>query len=155
MTIYLMEAQAASSQSPPAYQLSGYQSSTPAPAPSSHGSQSGAYSGSEEKMSMTNSYSTRISSAVFGSDIRRYYVSINDYARLHNLGKGAFGQVYAARHRTSGAVVAVKVISLNREDPQERLHFVREIELLAILKHPAILTCTDAQISTITMDRQS
>ncbi|KAH9898704.1 serine/threonine-protein kinase [Xylariomycetidae sp. FL2044] len=56
------------------------------------------------------------------------------------LGKGKFGRVYLARHRASGFVCALKVLSkqeIAREGAE--LHVRREVEVHSHLRHPGIL----------------
>ena len=56
------------------------------------------------------------------------------------LGKGHFGRVYLVRHRTSGFVCALKVLSkdeLRREGAEK--HFRREVEVHSNLRHPGVL----------------
>ncbi len=53
------------------------------------------------------------------------------------IGSGGMGEVFRARDRISGEVVAVKVLSDERSLRTER--FVREIQLLAELSHPGIV----------------
>src|SRR5678815_952553 len=55
----------------------------------------------------------------------------------HPIAAGGMGKVFRARDRASGEVVAVKIISGNREIHAER--FGREIEVLAELRHPGIV----------------
>ncbi len=50
---------------------------------------------------------------------------------------GGMGEVFRGRDRTSGEVVAIKVISDGREHRSAR--FVREVELLSELSHPGIV----------------
>ncbi len=53
------------------------------------------------------------------------------------IAKGGMGEVFRARDRVSGEVVAVKVIADDREHRTAR--FMREVELLAGLSHPGIV----------------
>lgn len=56
------------------------------------------------------------------------------------LGKGKFGRVYLARHRTSGYVCALKVLNkeeISRDGAQK--HIRREIEVQSNLRHPGCL----------------
>ncbi|TGJ85893.1 hypothetical protein E0Z10_g2882 [Xylaria hypoxylon] len=56
------------------------------------------------------------------------------------LGKGKFGRVYLARHRTSGYICALKVLNKD-EIKRERaeMHVRREIEVHSNLRHPGIV----------------
>jgi hypothetical protein len=53
------------------------------------------------------------------------------------IAKGGMGEVFRARDRVSGEIVAVKVISEERS--QRTARFAREVELLAELSHPGIV----------------
>jgi serine/threonine protein kinase len=53
------------------------------------------------------------------------------------IGTGGMSEVFRARDRASGQVVAIKVIADGREHRTER--FTREVELLAELTHPGIV----------------
>jgi serine/threonine protein kinase len=65
---------------------------------------------------------------------------LGQYELLDKLGEGGMGQVFKARHRLMGRVVALKVVHakcLDRPDALER--FGREIRALAQLDHPNIV----------------
>jgi len=76
---------------------------------------------------------------------------LGQYELLEELGAGAMGQVFKARHRLMERVVAVKILHphcLRR--PQVAPRFVREIRALARLDHPNIVRALDAdQAGTI------
>ena len=56
------------------------------------------------------------------------------------LGRGGMGNVYAAKHETSGERVAVKLIAGHvADEPRFRRRFEREIHALKLLKHPGIV----------------
>jgi tRNA A-37 threonylcarbamoyl transferase component Bud32/nitrous oxidase accessory protein NosD len=71
---------------------------------------------------------------------------LGTYCLLEPLGEGGMGQVYKARHRLMNRLVALKVI---RKDllPQDEAvpRFRQEIEALARLAHPNIVTAFDAE----------
>ncbi|CAG8587204.1 16361_t:CDS:2 [Funneliformis mosseae] len=56
------------------------------------------------------------------------------------LGKGQFGRVYIAKEKTSGFIVALKVLKISelRKSKAEK-QLVREVEIQANLRHPNIL----------------
>ena len=61
------------------------------------------------------------------------------------LGQGGMGVVYEARHLQLGKPVAIKVVSpklIAADDAQRR--FDREIQVLGALRHPGIVSATDA-----------
>ncbi|EGX88516.1 serine/threonine protein kinase, putative [Cordyceps militaris CM01] len=56
------------------------------------------------------------------------------------LGKGKFGRVYLARHRTSGFVCALKVLNKDEVVAEgAEAHVRREIEVHSQLRHPAVI----------------
>lgn len=65
---------------------------------------------------------------------------LDDFELAHILGEGGFGRVYLARHRSSGWIVALKVLSKFQlvEDRMEE-YLKREIEIHFCLDHPNIL----------------
>jgi TPR repeat protein len=76
----------------------------------------------------------------FDVDISKFYVRLSDYEKVKEIGRGAFGGVYSARHKTTGVIVAVKELYPDREDPSQRQAYTREVQMLGTLRHPAILT---------------
>ena len=70
---------------------------------------------------------------------------VGDYLVFERLGAGTMGQVYKARHRHHGRVVALKV--LRREKVANRLsveRFFREIQVASRLTHPNLLRAFEA-----------
>ena len=71
----------------------------------------------------------------------------NRYEILEELGEGAFGAVYKARHRVMKRLVALKVLPpALRKDAETRERFEREAEALARLDHPHVVKIHDAEI---------
>jgi serine/threonine protein kinase len=62
-----------------------------------------------------------------------------DYEMSKKIGGGAFGGVHSARQKSTGAIVAMKVLHPDVSDDRQRESFRREVVLLATLHHPAIL----------------
>jgi serine/threonine protein kinase len=63
-----------------------------------------------------------------------------DYKVLYLIGTGTFARVYRACHKTTGEIVAVKVLRRKFSDNKEEAErFVREGEMGATLKHPNIV----------------
>lgn len=88
-----------------------------------------------------------------GSDCGEHVLEIGDtfldrYEVLARLGAGGFGEVYQARQKTTGQLVAIKVIRLPPDQPEKRealeKRFNREMELCAKLHHPNIVRLIDA-----------
>ncbi|HZT81193.1 MAG TPA: serine/threonine-protein kinase, partial [Gemmataceae bacterium] len=70
---------------------------------------------------------------------------VGSYVLLERLGEGGMGQVFKARHRLLGRVVALKIIRkewLARPEVVRRFH--REIQAAAQLSHPNIVLAYDA-----------
>jgi serine/threonine-protein kinase len=70
---------------------------------------------------------------------------LGQYVLLERLGEGAMGQVFKARHRTLGRVVALKVIRKERlAHPTTVRRFRREAQAVAQLSHPNVVRAYDA-----------
>jgi tRNA A-37 threonylcarbamoyl transferase component Bud32 len=70
---------------------------------------------------------------------------LGNYVLLDQLGEGGMGQVYKARHRRMGRVVALKVIARSQlADSESVRRFQREIEAAAQLEHPNVVRAYDA-----------
>jgi formylglycine-generating enzyme required for sulfatase activity len=66
------------------------------------------------------------------------------YLILGELGRGAMGVVYKARHTRLNRVVALKMIlGGGHAGPEERLRFMAEAELIASIEHPGIVQVYD------------
>src|SRR5579859_4656266 len=70
---------------------------------------------------------------------------MGSYILLERLGEGGMGQVFKARHRKLGRIVALKVIRKERLDhPDAVRRFRREIQAAAQLSHSNIVLALDA-----------
>jgi serine/threonine-protein kinase len=70
---------------------------------------------------------------------------LGPYILLERIGEGGMGQVFKARHRHLGRVVAVKVLRKEAlEEPMAVRRFLREVEACAQLDHPNIVRALDA-----------
>ena len=70
---------------------------------------------------------------------------IGDYHVLDVIGAGGMGQVYKARHRIMKRLVAIKIMHTARAtNPKLVQRFYREVEAVARLSHPNIVTAYDA-----------
>jgi serine/threonine protein kinase/CheY-like chemotaxis protein len=75
-------------------------------------------------------------------------LAIGNYQVLDRLGAGGMGTVYKARHRRMKRVVAIKVLSRKVAESEKFLQrFQREVEAVARLSHPNIVTAHDADES--------
>ncbi|MBL8753848.1 MAG: serine/threonine protein kinase, partial [Planctomycetes bacterium] len=70
--------------------------------------------------------------------------TIGDFALERTLGEGSSGTVFAARHRRSGQVVALKVLRMPVAAPDQLPRFWRECALTAALDHPGIVRVLDS-----------
>jgi serine/threonine protein kinase len=70
---------------------------------------------------------------------------LGSYILIDRLGEGAMGQVYKARHKTMGRIVALKVIRKDKLSQKKSVQrFEREIRAVAQLSHPNIVMAYDA-----------
>jgi eukaryotic-like serine/threonine-protein kinase len=70
---------------------------------------------------------------------------VGPYVLLDRLGEGGMGQVYKARHRHMGRVVALKVIRKEKLKSAEAVQrFYQEVQAAAQLSHPNIVLAYDA-----------
>ena len=71
--------------------------------------------------------------------------TLEGYEFLREVGRGGMGVVYEAFHRTTKRRVAIKTLSSRRPaDSRMGRRFAREIELVADMRHPNIVTVYDS-----------
>ncbi|MFB8138532.1 protein kinase domain-containing protein [Streptomyces parvus] len=71
--------------------------------------------------------------------------AIQGYTVLRELGRGGMGAVYLARHETTGAQVALKVMLPKiAANSTARARFLREVGLTRALRHPHVVALHDA-----------
>ncbi len=68
---------------------------------------------------------------------------LGQYQVERELGRGAMGVVYRARHRLLGRPAALKLLAPDLVDAASRARFEREVRLAAQLQHPGIVTVYD------------
>ncbi len=74
------------------------------------------------------------------------HVSLGDYLLLEKIGEGGMGQVYLALHRHMQRQVALKLLPERLAASEEsKQRFRREIQTLAKLSHPNIVSAYDAR----------
>src|SRR5262249_33753237 len=70
---------------------------------------------------------------------------VGEYEVLEPLGAGGMGEVFKARHRRLGKLVALKLLSGRwHGSPDKTARFLREIKALGSLDHPNIVEAHDA-----------
>lgn len=83
--------------------------------------------------------------AASGDSAKRATDALPNYEIIREIHRGGQGVVYLARQKSTGRQVAVKVM---REGPfagrAEQFRFEREVQILAALKHPNIVTIHDS-----------
>jgi serine/threonine protein kinase/O-acetyl-ADP-ribose deacetylase (regulator of RNase III) len=99
----------------------------------------GSVQNSETEATPGNSYLAHVAPPSEG-DISRFYVQIQDYQVCKSLARGSFGLVCEARHTTTHELVAIKRLACNVSDPRFKQSFDREVQIMATVRHPAVLT---------------
>ncbi|HTU22621.1 MAG TPA: serine/threonine-protein kinase [Gemmataceae bacterium] len=70
---------------------------------------------------------------------------LGEYELLERLGAGGMGEVYKARHRRLGKLVALKLLPADtRHEPDRLARFVREMRAIGELDHPNVVEAHDA-----------
>jgi cyclin-dependent kinase-like len=69
---------------------------------------------------------------------------MNKYEVLGVVGEGAYGVVLRCRNKESGEIVAIKKFKESDDDEVLRKTTLREVKLLRMLRHPNIVSLTEA-----------
>jgi hypothetical protein len=102
---------------------------TPAPSTDPHSQQA------------ANTYVADTSPPSVQDPVRR----VGEYDLLGLLGEGGMGQVWKARHRRLGKLVALKLLHPDREHSHDAVQrFVREMKAIGTLDHPNVVEASDA-----------
>ncbi|KAI8917860.1 cyclin-dependent kinase 10 [Powellomyces hirtus] len=72
--------------------------------------------------------------------------SVESYEKLNRIGEGTYGIVYRARHRASGAIVALKRIRIEEQTEGMPLSSLREISLLKKIRHENVVEVRDVVV---------
>jgi len=65
--------------------------------------------------------------------------SVGNYVLIRTLGEGNFAKVKLAKHKITGAEVAIKIIDKTKMDPKKISKMYREVRILKMLHHPNII----------------
>ncbi len=72
-------------------------------------------------------------------------LNLGPYLILELIGRGGMGEVYKSQQRTTGCIVALKVMTQGRlAAPAAVKRFLREMKALAQLVHPNVVTAYEA-----------
>lgn len=67
-------------------------------------------------------------------------ISLKTFTKVKSLGSGGFASVYCARDNVTEQLVAVKELTTDLSDPQQAKFFQREVDILAKIQHPTLLS---------------
>ncbi|KAK9361236.1 kinase-like domain-containing protein [Lipomyces starkeyi] len=78
-----------------------------------------------------------------------------EYEELGKLGEGTFGEVYKARHRRTGRLVALKKILMHNEKEGFPITAIREIRILKQLSHKNVIPLLEMSIERAVWDKNT
>ncbi|KAK9239353.1 kinase-like domain-containing protein [Lipomyces kononenkoae] len=78
-----------------------------------------------------------------------------EYDELGKLGEGTFGEVYKARHRRTGRLVALKRILMHNEKEGFPITAIREIRILKQLSHENVIPLLEMSIERAVWDKNT
>ncbi|KAK9365755.1 kinase-like domain-containing protein [Lipomyces kononenkoae] len=78
-----------------------------------------------------------------------------EYEELGKLGEGTFGEVYKARHRRTGRMVALKKILMHNEKEGFPITAIREIRILKHLSHENVIPLLEMSIERAVWDKNT
>ncbi|PIA54220.1 hypothetical protein AQUCO_00900638v1 [Aquilegia coerulea] len=65
--------------------------------------------------------------------------SVHEFERLNKIGAGTYGDVFRARDKRNGEIVALKKVKMEKEREGFPLTALREINILVSLRHPSVV----------------
>eukprot|EP00126_Sphaerothecum_destruens_P006681 Sdes_comp19479_c0_seq1m10958 len=68
-----------------------------------------------------------------------YCNNVNKYEKLDKIGQGTFGEVFKAKHRDTGEIVALKKVLMDNEKEGFPITAMREIKILKQLNHKNVV----------------
>jgi len=74
------------------------------------------------------------------------------YQKIKKLGEGTYGVVFQGKDKSTGVVVALKQVKIDKEPYQKQgfpVTALREINILLSLKHPNIVNCSEMVIDDV------
>ncbi|XP_002163199.2 cyclin-dependent kinase 13 [Hydra vulgaris] len=98
----------------------------------------------------TSNYSTPNSMHLFGKDSEWGERCVDMFEIITIVGEGTYGQVFKAKDKLTGEMVALKKVRLDKEKEGFPITAVREIKILRQLSHPSIVN-----LKEIVTDKQS
>ncbi|EGT31834.1 CBN-CDK-9 protein [Caenorhabditis brenneri] len=94
---------------------------------------------------------------LFDQSLYPYINDVSAYEKLSKIGQGTFGEVFKARCKTTGRMVALKKILMENEKEGFPITALREVKMLEQLKHQNITdlieVCSAKSNSATTKDR--
>ncbi|CAB4004207.1 eukaryotic translation initiation factor 2-alpha kinase 1-like [Paramuricea clavata] len=75
-----------------------------------------------------------------------------EFQELEKLGKGGFGSVYKVKNRLDGREYAVKKVYLSEKDLPNCFKVLREVKVLAQLRHPNVVGYQSAWLESVTSE---
>ncbi|XP_028410003.1 eukaryotic translation initiation factor 2-alpha kinase 1-like [Dendronephthya gigantea] len=75
-----------------------------------------------------------------------------EFEEIEKLGKGGFGSVYKVKNKLDGREYAVKKVYLREKDIPDCLKVIREVKVLASLRHPNVVGYQTAWLEFVTWE---
>ena len=104
------------------------------------------YEKKDKKESNSNLSSINFNNNLFISEVKKD--PYEDYIKIKLIGEGSFAKVLKVKHKITGAIRAMKIISKNPEyNKEEEIEIINEINILRTMDHPNILKIFEFYIS--------
>ena len=75
--------------------------------------------------------------------------TIAAYEKINQIGHGVYGEVYAGKERSTGKLVAIKKMRLEKETEGFPITAIREIKILKAVDHPNVIKLLDIVTSRL------
>jgi cyclin-dependent kinase 12/13 len=73
--------------------------------------------------------------------------SVDEFEKLEQIGEGTYGQVYMAKNKTTGEIVALKKVRMDNEKEGFPITAIREIKILKNLAHKNVVKLKEIVVS--------